>query len=230
MSQQKEQTVEEKAHILRDYFKNDFARCFPHLEPIFDANYNVVCKPSYLILYDALSGVVGILRKDIINEVLRGLDLNELLVRKPKVVERIVEVERQPSSLEKDEAERKAKKEQFEKAHAAGLLSSSKHNRNELDDKFDHGKDRPLPLTEQERVALNARNRRIDEVIGETLSTISNYSSYSHARTYERREQLRETFNKFKNQVSDVASAEKLQRTINEKIDSYDRSSSGGVR
>jgi hypothetical protein len=220
--QQRTQTPEEKTQILRDYFRNDFARCFPHLEPIFNADgTKVLCKPSYIVLSQAIDGI-ELVRKDIISGILLYLDSNDLLVRKPQVVEKIVQVERQPTQHEKDEAAKKAKKDAFEKAHAAGLLNSSKHNRNELDDQFDQGKPQPLPLTEQERVALNARNRRIDEVIGETLSAINSYTGPSHARTYVRREQLRTTFNKFKNEVTDVDSALKLQRTIDAKISSFD--------
>jgi hypothetical protein len=87
-----------------------------------------------------------------------------------------------------------------------------------------------LPLTEQERVALNSRNAHIDSVILETLSTIKNYTGHTHSKTYSRRDELSALFNQHKDKVSDVESAEKLQRTIAEKIDSYDTSSSDGIR
>jgi hypothetical protein len=118
------------------------------------------------------------------------------------------------------------KKEAFEIAHSQGFHGGAKNNRNELD------RDSPqkLPMTELQKQALNEQNRMIDATINETLSTIAGYAGPSHARTYERREQLRETFEKFKYQVKTLEDAEKLQRTVAAQIDSYDRSSSGGIR
>jgi hypothetical protein len=223
------QTVEKRTEILRDYFVNNFATCFPHLEPILDANGKVLCKPSYVVMFDLIRNA-EFLRKDIINEILLNLDANELLVRKPQVVERIVEVERQPTQFEKDEAARKAKREKFEKARELGVRNRAQDNRNELDDEWDHGKARALPLTEQQIAAKNETNRRIDGILLDVMSAVGNYSGHSHARTSERRGELTTLFNQHKNKVNDVESAEKLQRTIAEKIDSYDRSSSGGIR
>jgi hypothetical protein len=119
------------------------------------------------------------------------------------------------------------KKEAFEIAHSKGFKGGSQNNRTELQRDDQHKKP---PLTEQDRVAINSRNARIDGIIADTLSTIGNYTGPSHARTYERREQLRAEFEKFKYQVKDEDGALKLQRTIAEKINSYDRSSSGGIR
>jgi hypothetical protein len=135
------------------------------------------------------------------------------------------QIVRQPSPQEKAEVERKEKKRKFEEAHAAGLLNSAKHNKNELD--RDEQFKKP-PLTEQERVAINSRNARIDEIIRETMTTIGNYSAgINHARTRSRRDELTTLFNQHRSKVKDVESAEKLQRTIFSAMDSYDRSSSG---
>lgn len=49
-------------------------------------------------------------------------------------------------------------------------------------------------LTEEQRVALNAKKREDDATIAEALSRINGYSSYSHSRTYSGRAQLREVF------------------------------------
>jgi hypothetical protein len=216
------QTPEKRTEILRDYFTNNFATCFPHLEPILDPNGKVLCKPSYIVMFDLIRNA-EFLRKDIINEILLNLDANELLVRKPQVIERIVEVERKPTAEEIT----KAKKDKFQKEHSQGFHGGSKNNRTELQRDDDH---KPPVLTEQERVALNSRNARINEIILDTLSTINNYSANVHSKTYSRRDDLRATFNQHKNKVNDVESAEKLQRTIDEKINSYDTSSSGGIR
>jgi len=216
------QTPEKRTEILRDYFTNDFARCFPHLEPILDANGKVLCKPSYIVMFDLIRNA-EFLRKDIINEILLNLDSNELLVRKPQVVERIVEVERKPTA----EEIAKAKKDKFEKEHSQGFHNSPKNNRTELDRDDQY---KPPVLTEPEKVALNARNARIDGILLDTMATVRNYSGPTHARTYSRRDELTALFNQHKNEVKDIESAEKLQRTIAEQINSYDRSSSGGIR
>jgi hypothetical protein len=236
MTQAAEKEQASRIALYKFYIKSEYKSSFVDYDSLenTDVIWNGYKDPATgVILRSGILDLVAYPRLEIrhIVEVVGDLDSYGYLKHKtPRVVERVVEVERQPSQFGKDEAARKAKKDKFEEAHNAGLLNSSKHNRTELDDEWNRGKSSPLPLTEAERIAINTRNARIDEVIGETLSTISNYSSYSHARTYERREQLRELFNKFKNQVSDVASAEKLQRTINETIDSYDRSTSGSVR
>jgi hypothetical protein len=216
------QTPEKRTEILRDYFTNNFATCFPHLEPILDPNGKVLCKPSYIVMFDLIRNA-EFLRKDIINEILLNLDANELLVRKPQVIERIVEVERQPTA----EEIAKAKKDKFQKEHSQGFHGGSQNNRTELQRDDQHS---PRVLTEPEKVALNEKNRRIDQLIVETLSTVAGYTGHTHARTYERRSELNALFNQHKDKVKDIASAEKLQRTIAEKIDSYDKSSSGGIR
>src|SRR6266478_1879383 len=112
------QTVETRTEILRDYFVNNFATCFPHLEPILDADGKILSMPSYVIMFKSIHEA-EFLRKDIINEILLDLDSKGLLVRK-NVIEKIIEVERQPSQFEKDEAARKEKRAKFEKARELG--------------------------------------------------------------------------------------------------------------
>jgi len=160
--------------------------------------------------------------RHIVQECVNADNAGELRHRTPKEVV-VVEVERQPSQYEKDEAERKAKKEKFEKAHAAGLLNNSKHNRNELDDKFDHGKDRPLPLTEQQRVALNAKNERDNQIIADVQSRISNYTGATHSKTYAGRDALKATFIDAMNKG---LGAEAVQKAVEAKLDSLAGNSS----
>lgn len=219
MAQQttQQQSLEQRTQILGDYFRNHFVKDFPSLEPVYDQNGDVICPPSHIVLSQVFPAIPA-LSHGLIKSKLAELSGRNLLVRKHQVVV----VEKQPSAAEKAESERKDKRAKFEQAHAAGLLNDPKYNRNELDDKFDHGRERALPLTEEQRVALNLKNQRINEVIHETMSTINSYTAHSHARTYSRREQLRETFNKFKNQVTDEASALKLQRTIEAEIAKFD--------
>jgi hypothetical protein len=157
-------------------------------------------------------------RKDLINEILLDLDSKELLVRKGP--ERIVEVEKKPDP-------KAEKKKAFEIAHSQGFHGGSKNNRNELDRDDQYKKP---PMTEPQKQALNERNRMIDAVINDTLSAVNNYSANVHSKTYSRRDELTALFNQHKGKVNDVESAEKLQRTIAEKINSYDRSTSGSIR
>lgn len=212
------QTKEEQIQILRDYFINHFAEDFGDLEPIFDANGQVICRPSYAVLLHILP-TLPVLTAGLLKSKVAELASNDMLVRKQKVVV----VEKQPTA----EEIAKAKKEKFQREHADGFHAGMKNNRTELDRDDQY---QPRTLTEPEKAAINARNARIDEVIRDTMSTIKNYTGHSHARTYSRRDELTALFNQHKNKVSDVESAEKLQRTINEKINSYDRGTSGGVR
>ena len=132
------------------------------------------------------------------------------------------------TAAEKAEAEKKAKREKFNVAHNAGLLNSAKHNKTELDDEWNRGKSRPLPLSESEVIAINAKNSRINEVLGETLTSINRYSAgKNHARTQSRREELSALFNQRKIKVDSVAQAEQLAKDVDAKIDSYDKSSGG---
>jgi hypothetical protein len=220
------QSEQERFSILLDFFNNDFPVKFPHLEPPFSEDgHTTLCPPSAIILYQVVNAEPT-LKKGLLFTLVAELDLNKLLV--PKQVVQVVE--RQPSQQEKAEAERKAKREKFEKARDLGIRNRPQDNRNELDDEWDHGKPLPPPLTEQDRIAINSRNARIDQIIGETLSTIAGYTGHTHARTYSRRDELTALFNRHKDKVNDVESAEKLQRTIAAKIDSYDTSGSGGIR
>ena len=209
------QTPEQRTAIVRDFFINNFAARFPNLEPIFGPppESKIICPASFVIIQGDFHKA-EILRADIIQEII--MKYESVLVQKKAPV--IVEVERQPTAKE-------IAKDKFLRAHDAGLLNSSKHNRNELDDEFRGGKSAPL-LTEPEKIAINARNGRINEVLGETLSSVNNYSAgRNHARTSDRRAELTALFNQHRIRVNDVEGAEKLARTIEEKINSYDRSS-----
>jgi hypothetical protein len=120
-----------------------------------------------------------------------------------------------------------AKKLAFEIAHSKGFKGGSENNRTELQRDDQH---KPPVLTEPEKQALNERNRRLDGIVADVMSTIKNYSTHNHARTYERRAELTALFERHKNKVHDVESAETLARTIAERINSYDKSTSGSVR
>jgi hypothetical protein len=212
------QTPAERTEIVRQFFHNNFATRFPNLEPIFSSDGKIVCPASFVIIQGDFHKA-EVLRADVIQDII--MKYESVLVQKKAPV--IVEVERQPTPEE-------LKKRKFQEAHDAGLLNSAKHNRTELDDEWNRGKSRPLPLTEQDRVAINVHNARVDEVIRDTMSSVNNYTGYSHARTAERRAELTALFDKFKLQVKDEESALKLQRTIADKINSYDRSTSGSIR
>ena len=177
---------------------------------------NVVFAPGImdLISYPTLE------IRHIVEVVANLASYDRLTLKTPHVVERIVEIERQPTAAEIA----KAKKEKFEIAHSQGFNGGAKNNRTELDrdDQF-----KKPPLREEKRVAINERNNRINEVLSETLSSISNYSAgKNHARTAERKQILRDMVDKFMPQVKDVESAERLARTINEKINSFNGSNS----
>jgi len=88
---------------------------------------------------------------------------------------------------------------------------------------------RPV-LTEEARVALNAQNGRIDEIIRATMSSIARHTGPTHSSTFSRRAELKALFETLKGKVTDVASAETLQRAINEKIDGYDSNNAGWGR
>ena len=223
------QNPEQRLQILFEYFTQNFPAQFPYLEPVYQfyeengkIEAKTLCPPSHAVLWMVLNAEPT-LSKGLITDRVSNLNLNGLLVRKPPVVERIVEVEKKPDP--KVEARKK-----FQEAHDAGLRNSAKHNRTELDDEWNRGKSAPLPLTEEQRVAKNVDNRRIDSVIAETLSTIGNYSAgKNHSRTAERRSELTALFDRHKGKVTDSKSAETLQNTIAEKINSYDKSS-GSIR
>lgn len=213
------QSEQERFSILLDFFNNDFPVKFPHLEPPFSQDgHTTLCPPSAIILYQVVNAEPT-LKKGLLFTLVAELDLNKLLV--PKQVVQVVE--RQPTA----EEIRKAKKDKFEKEHSQGFHQGAKNQRTELDRDDQY---KPPVLTEPEKVALNARNARIDGILLDVMSTVRNYSGSSHARTYSRRDELTALFNQHKGKVKDIESAEKLQRTIAEKIDSYDRSSSGGIR
>ena len=119
------------------------------------------------------------------------------------------------------------KKEAFEIAHSKGFKGGSQNNRTEL--QRDDQNKKP-PMTEPEKQALNVQKARIDEVIRDTMSAISRYQGASHARTAERRTELTALFNQHMGKVKNIEGAETLQNTIAQKIDSYDRSTSGSIR
>lgn len=202
------QTAAERVEVLRDYFTNDFPRCFPHLEQILDANGKITCRPSYVLMFDAIRGLEFV-RKDLINEILLDLDSKELLVRK-NVIERIVEVEKQPDP-------KVEKKRKFQEAHDAGLLNSAKHNRNELDDEWNHGKSAPLPLTEPQKQALNAKTAHDNQIIADVQSRINNFTGTTHSKTYSGRDALKQTF---VDAMNKRLSAEAVQKAVEAKIDS----------
>ena len=120
---QYEQTEQERYEVLADYFRNSFQADFPHLEQVYDANGDVLCGPSHIVLCQVWPAE-PFLKRGLVQDRIRRLDLVNLLVRKPQVVEKIVEVERQPTAQIA-----KAKKDKFEKEHSQGFHNTAKNNR-----------------------------------------------------------------------------------------------------
>jgi hypothetical protein len=215
-----EQTQQERFEILSDHFRNGFQVDFPDLEPVYDQYGEVLpgSGPSHVILSIAWAAQ-PILTRGFVKAKIAELASGGLLQRKQTVLV----VERQPTVAEIA----KAKKEKFQIEHSQGFHNSAKNNRTELDRDDQHN---PPVLTEEQRVAINAKNRRIDEIVTETLTTISRYTGHTHARTAERRALLNATFDKFKFNVKDEESALKLQRTIDEQVAGFDKRTGGGIR
>jgi hypothetical protein len=202
------QSKAERFKILLDFFNNDFPVKFPHLEKIYSEDgHTTLCPPSAVVLQQALA-TEPTLKPGLLADRIHSLDLDKLLVPKPVW---------QPTQKEKDEAARKAKKDKFLKAHDAGLLNSSKHNRNELDDEFRGGKSAPLPLTEPEKQARNAKAAYDNQIIADVQSRINNYTGATHSKTYAGRDALKQTF---VDAMNKRLSAEAVQKAVEAKIDS----------
>jgi hypothetical protein len=218
------QSKQERFKILLDFFNNDFPVKFPHLERIYsDDGLTTLCPPSAIVLMQALTAEPT-LKPGLLSDRIHSLDLNDLLVRKGRIVE--VPVEKKPTAQEVA----RAKKEKFEREAAAGFHQERKNQRTELDDEWNRGKAKPLPLTEPQIQALNARNGEINSILGETLSAINNYSAgRNHARTQDRRGEMTALFNQHRIKINSVAMAKNLAETIKTKMNSYDRGSSTGI-
>jgi hypothetical protein len=207
---QYKQTPEKRTEILRDYFLNDFPRCFPDLEPILDADGKVLCIPSYALMFDLIRNA-EFLRKDIINEILLGLYENGLLVKKPEVIERIVEVERKPTA----EEIAKAKKDKFEREAAHGFHQEARNQRTELDRDDQYKKP---PMTEGQKQAQNAKAERENQIIADVQSRINSYTGATHSKTYSARDALKQTF---VDAMNKGLSAEQVQKAVEAKLDSF---------
>jgi hypothetical protein len=180
--QQTQQSQHERQQILQYFFTKLWPKYFPDLEPLFSDEACLVdrieARPSKLALMLSLKGMQGEWTHNRLIAKVAELDAGGLLIHKPKVVERIVEVER-PTPLSLAE-QAKRDNEAQKRANA---------NR---DDSPIKGYSRPeakKPVATTEQLEEQARHDLNENaVMGEVRNSIAQHThSGSHSGTrYER--------------------------------------------
>lgn len=176
-TEQPTQSQEERNQMLRDFFTQVWPRYFSHLEPVFADEAGTIVRPearlSYAALKTAFAEMDGVWTPGRILAKVSELSVNNLLVKRPTVVERIVEKEVTPQ-------------EQAKRDRALDRRMNDRNNEITVKGIGDHHK----VATQAEILEAAQQHAKDNESANNIITTIGNHRGKSRGATAAEKEIL----------------------------------------